>query len=356
MTNELYTIIAINGNNWQPILPIPVSKEHAQELLTKHEPNAKERGHTLKIITVEEFKKRTLDEAPPEIKGILEKLDQLFSDNSDNSDNDTEPDEIKDLLNTLGSVMSHICDCDNCKSKRKSRAEKDADNEKELVEIGFTIINMKNSNNVSDNIVNAAWQALVKLFEDIDLKVNLDEMKNAIQDKESWKLFISKTVNHDTPDDEEEEFPEDMPLQEVVDAASHAFWKVVADNTPSAKSGDMEPMAVLAFEEAMTDAVKVWRQNNCYDENQESYWYFIRGAEIGLAINEFLEDVNIEWINHFGNLEFKKVSMDKEEAGQFIKHLTLCEDDEDFALLDWEAYIKLVKHLRNNNISVDVKE
>lgn len=51
-------------------------------------------------------------------------------------------------------------------------------------------------------------------------------------------------------------------VDEVIEKAQDAFWKVVAENYPEVKTGDLPPEAVLDFEEASLNAVKAWLRWN----------------------------------------------------------------------------------------------
>jgi len=51
-------------------------------------------------------------------------------------------------------------------------------------------------------------------------------------------------------------------VDEVTEKAQDAFWKVVAENYPEVKTGDLPPEAVLDFEEASQNAVKAWLRWN----------------------------------------------------------------------------------------------
>ncbi|HUT97326.1 MAG TPA: hypothetical protein VMW60_04325 [Dehalococcoidales bacterium] len=51
-------------------------------------------------------------------------------------------------------------------------------------------------------------------------------------------------------------------VDEVIEKAQDAFWKVVAESYPEVKTGDLPPEAVLDFEEASQNAVQAWLRWN----------------------------------------------------------------------------------------------
>jgi len=50
--------------------------------------------------------------------------------------------------------------------------------------------------------------------------------------------------------------------EEVLRKAQDAFWQVVAQSYPEARSGDFPPDAEMAFDNACEQAVKVWLHYN----------------------------------------------------------------------------------------------
>jgi len=51
-------------------------------------------------------------------------------------------------------------------------------------------------------------------------------------------------------------------IRKVMEKAQDAFWKVVAKEFKEVKYGDMDPMQVLQVEDAMTNAINLWLENN----------------------------------------------------------------------------------------------
>jgi hypothetical protein len=53
-------------------------------------------------------------------------------------------------------------------------------------------------------------------------------------------------------------------IDKLVEAAMDAFWESVANEYPEATTGDMSPLAEIAFENAARSAVVEWIANNCH--------------------------------------------------------------------------------------------
>jgi hypothetical protein len=51
-------------------------------------------------------------------------------------------------------------------------------------------------------------------------------------------------------------------LQDLVEDANQAFWQVIAERFPQARSGDRSPLATMKLHLAQEEAVKEWIANN----------------------------------------------------------------------------------------------
>jgi hypothetical protein len=51
-------------------------------------------------------------------------------------------------------------------------------------------------------------------------------------------------------------------LHKLVEDADHAFWHVIAERFPQARSGDLSPWATIKLHLAQEEAVKEWIANN----------------------------------------------------------------------------------------------
>ncbi len=51
-------------------------------------------------------------------------------------------------------------------------------------------------------------------------------------------------------------------LENALNEAEHAFWRVIAEQYPEIKSGDLMPSDVFAFEEALEKGVIAWLDTN----------------------------------------------------------------------------------------------
>lgn len=51
-------------------------------------------------------------------------------------------------------------------------------------------------------------------------------------------------------------------LATIAQAAQDVFWAAIVKQFPNAKSGDFPPDATFAFNEACTEAVRVWAEYN----------------------------------------------------------------------------------------------
>lgn len=54
-------------------------------------------------------------------------------------------------------------------------------------------------------------------------------------------------------------------LENALNEAQYAFWSVIAEQYPEIKSGDMMPLDVFAFEEALEKGVIAWLDTNQED-------------------------------------------------------------------------------------------
>lgn len=54
-------------------------------------------------------------------------------------------------------------------------------------------------------------------------------------------------------------------IDEAVSDAVDAFWAKIAESYPMAKTGDLPPEAVVAFDEAAEKAAKLWVEWNVPD-------------------------------------------------------------------------------------------
>ena len=74
-------------------------------------------------------------------------------------------------------------------------------------------------------------------------------------------------------------------LSNVLEAAEGAFWKVVAESYPEAKSGDLSPDASIKFAAASEDAIVEWIATNA--DPVEPEW---RTTEILLHRIEYIHE------------------------------------------------------------------
>lgn len=51
-------------------------------------------------------------------------------------------------------------------------------------------------------------------------------------------------------------------LDSLVQEAEAAFWEVIANRFPDAKTGDLSPLATIRLSQAQEEAVKEWIANN----------------------------------------------------------------------------------------------
>lgn len=51
-------------------------------------------------------------------------------------------------------------------------------------------------------------------------------------------------------------------IEDAVETASYSFWAEIAKAFPEAKYGDMDPGSVMDFQNAMTEAARIWVNNN----------------------------------------------------------------------------------------------
>lgn len=65
----------------------------------------------------------------------------------------------------------------------------------------------------------------------------------------------------------------DNDVERVVDKASAAFWKVVAQSFPEIKSGDFDPGETIKMEDQMVQWVKKWYEWNIEQEEDDGVMY-----------------------------------------------------------------------------------
>lgn len=58
-------------------------------------------------------------------------------------------------------------------------------------------------------------------------------------------------------------------LNDAIGSAQEAFWSVIADKYPEIKSGDMMPLDLFSFENALEKGVTVWLDTNQEEEEGE---------------------------------------------------------------------------------------
>lgn len=72
----------------------------------------------------------------------------------------------------------------------------------------------------------------------------------------------------------------------VTDKALDAFWSVVADEFPTADTGDCSPETTVALDEAATSAIDEWIAANCPEGRTPGPWHVTVSQNLGVYGSE----------------------------------------------------------------------